>query len=316
MHDLYDVIIIGGGPAGLAAALTLGRSRRSTLLLDSGEPRNAPSLAVHNLFTRDGTPPAELRRIGREQLAAYPTVEVRDTAVADQATTATDGIYELHLADGETVAARRLLLATGVVDELPETEGLAGLWGRSVLHCPYCHGFEVRDTPLAVLGAEPDRVRLALHLTRFSDDVALLTDGPADLGHAAELLERHGVAVRTEPVARLDGRDGQLQAVVFASGERLPRHALFTHGRLRQRSKLPELLGCELLDDGSVRVDDFGRTSVPGVAAAGDMARRPSMPRPFAAVVAAAASGTIAAAVLDQDLVAADFGLQPPAAGR
>lgn len=313
---MHDVIIVGGGPSGLAAALTLGRARRPTLLLDSGEPRNAPSPAVHNLFTRDGTPPAELRRIGREQLGAYPTVEVRDVAVADQTTTALDGTHELRLADGEAVAARRLLLATGVADELPGIEGIGELWGRSVLHCPYCHGFEVRGTPLAVLGAGPDRTRLALQLTRFSDDVALLTDGHADLGHAAGLLERHGVAVRTEPVARLEGHDGQLQAVVFASGERLPRHALFTHGHLRQRSKLPELLGCELLDDGSVRVDDFGRTSVPGVSAAGDMARRPSMPRPFAAVVTAAASGTVAAAALDQDLVAADFGLQPPAAGR
>jgi thioredoxin reductase len=173
-----DVVIVGGGPAGLNAALTLGRARRSVLLVDSGRPRNAPAQAVHGFLTRDGLPPAELRRIGRQQLAAYPTVEVRDTEVLDvRIVGEPSGGFLVTLAEGSVTRARRLLLATGLVDQLPPIDGLAELWGNSVLHCPYCHGFEVRGQALAVLGGDPRAIQLAAHLTRFSPDVALCTNG-------------------------------------------------------------------------------------------------------------------------------------------
>jgi|GEM_PF-5311955 len=203
---MLDVIVVGGGPAGLSAALTLGRARRSTLVLDSRDYRNAPSPAAHNLLTRDGTPPGELRRIAREQLQAYPSVEIREIA-ADDAVPLPAGGFEVRLADGSTVAARRLLLATGLADELPRIAGLDRLWGRGAYHCPYCHGYELRDTPIAVLGGTPDRVELALHLRRFSDDVVVCTDGPPAFDEAAmRLLEGNGVAVATQRVARLHGR--------------------------------------------------------------------------------------------------------------
>jgi len=308
---MYDVIIVGGGAAGLAAALTLGRSRRCTLVLDAGEGRNAPAAAVHNFLTRDGTPPAELRRVARADLAAYPEVEVRYAAVADVRRTA-EGAYRVTQAGGAAADGRRLLLATGVVDELPDVPGLAPLWGRSVLHCPYCHGFEVSGRRVAVLGAGPGYVRLALHLLNFTPDVVLATGAAPLPDGQRDLLAAHGVPVRCEPVARLEGAGTRLERICFEGGEPLPLDALFAGGVLRERSGLPEKLGCALLPDGLVEVDEFGRTSVPGVYAAGDMAHRATVPMPVAAVVAAAAAGTVAGAAADQDLLSEDYGLPNP----
>jgi thioredoxin reductase len=301
-----DAIVVGGGPAGLAAALTLGRARRDVLLLDAGPGRNAPAAAVHNLLAHDGTPPEELRRIGREQLARYPTVRLRQATVEAAHALGDEG-FRLGLGDGDTVEARRLLLATGLVDELPPIDGLAALWGRSAFHCPYCHGFEASGRRLAVLGAEPERVRLALQLTRFTDDLVLCADGEPLPDDLAKLLAANAVPVRGEPVTRFEGDDGRLERIVLAGGEPLDRDAVFISTVLRQRSDLAGRLGCALLPDGCVEVDELARTSVPGVYAAGDMAHRAALPRPFAAVSWASASGTLAGAMLDQDLLGADF---------
>ena len=306
---MLDVTIVGGGPAGLAAALTLGRVRRETLVVDSREPRNAASPAMHNFLSRDGTPPAELRAIARAELEVYPTVRVREAVVTTIRRMGEDG-FEIALGGGEVVRARRVLLATGVVDELPPIDGLAALWGRAVLHCPYCHGWEVRDSPLAVLGASPGHTRLALHLTRLSGDVALLTNGEAlDEPDARRLLERSGVTIREEPIVRVEGEGDDVVHIMFDGAPALARRAIFAHPSTRQRCALAEELGCEILEDGSVAVDDFGRTSVPGVFAVGDMARRTTMPYPVAAVIAAAASGTIAGGRIDQELVGEEFRL-------
>ena len=304
---MYDAIVVGGGPAGLSAALTLGRVRRTTLVLDSGAYRNATAEHAQNIFTRDGTPPEELRRIGREQLAAYPTVEI-EPLNAEHARSTGDA-FEVRLSDGSIRTARRLLLATGVADELPDIDGLADLWGKGAFHCPYCHGYEVRDQSLAVIGSGERYADLALHLRRLSDDVALCTNGGADLDpDLIALLSDQGIAVRDEAIDGLVSKDGVLDRIEFESGEPLTRQAVFTSFTPRQRSALPTQLGCARFDDDAVEVDDFGRTSVIGVYATGDMARRATMPAPFAAVIAAAASGTIAAAALDRDLLAADLG--------
>ena len=315
---MYDAIIVGGGPAGLAAALTLGRSRRRVLLLDAGQGRNAPAAAVHNLLAHDGTPPQELRRIGREQLR-YPTVEIREGAVHGAHALPEEG-FRLDLDGGDSVAARRLLLATGLADQLPKIDGLAALWGRSAFHCPYCHGFEASGRRLAVLGAGPERVRLALQLTRFSNDLVLCANGQPLDGDLAERLAANGVRVRGEPVTRFEGRGGQLERIVLDRGEPLERDAVFIATVLHQRSDLAARLGCALLPDGCVEVDELARTSVPGVYAAGDMAHRAALPMPFAAVSWASASGTLAGAMLDQELIGTDFELpaaayqNPPAA--
>lgn len=230
----YDVTIIGGGPAGLAAALTLGRSMRSTLVLDSGAPRNAPAEAMHNVLGRDGTPPARLREDGRRELASYPTVSVRPEAVVSVAPG-----FEVTLASGETVGARRLLLATGVVDELLPIPGLADRWGRTVLHCPYCHGYEQRGKRLAVLGATPHHVFIATLLRRYFEDVVLLANGDEP---PADVLD---LPVFAEPVAALSG-DAD---IAFADGSRLERDAIFAGGRAPQRSTFADDLGCALLGD-------------------------------------------------------------------
>jgi thioredoxin reductase len=311
MDDRYDAVIVGGGPAGLAAALTLGRSRRRVLLLDAGQGRNAPAAAVHNLLAHDGTPPEELRRIGREQLGRYPSVGLRQATVRGAQALPEEG-FRLELDGGDGVEARRLLLATGLADQLPAIDGLAPLWGRSAFHCPYCHGFEASGRRLAVLGAGPERVRLALQLTRFSDDVVLCASGQPLDEDLAERLAANAVRVLGEPVTRFEGRGGQLERIVVAHGEPLERDAVFIATVLHQRSDLAARLGCALLADGCVEVDELARTSMAGVYAAGDMAHRAALPMPFAAVSWASASGTLAGAMLDQDLLTADFGLPLP----
>ncbi len=235
---MLDVVIAGGGPAGLNAALMLGRARRNVLLCDSGQPRNAGVHAMHGFLSRDGTDPALLRQTARQQLAAYPTVRVRDLAI--QTVTGAAEQFTVTLADGTSEQARRLLLATGVADQLPPIPGLAELWGRGVFNCPYCDGWEVRDQPLAVLAGDPRNFQLALQLTRFSPDVLLCSNGQEGLDDDARgLLATHKVALREEPIVRLDGGDGRLERIVFAAGEAEARAAGFLHAATRQRSSLP-----------------------------------------------------------------------------
>jgi thioredoxin reductase len=294
-----DVIIVGAGPAGLSAALVLGRIRRRVLVIDSRKPRNAPSSASHSFFTRDGTPPAEILRIGREQLQPYG-VEVLDAEATD-AFRERDA-FTVVLGDGSRRSARRLLLATGVVDPLPEIEGLRELWGKSVLHCAYCHGWEVRDQPLAVYANGGSAAEIVALVRCLSRDVVLCTDGPADLGEERELLDRNGVPVREESIARVEGRDGRLERIVFADGSDLPRHALFLPTLPRQHSDLPERLGCELTEYGLVQVNADGLTTVPGVYAAGDLALRKHQ------IVVASADGAIAGVAINHDLAWGEFG--------
>lgn len=302
---MYDVVIAGGGPAGLNAALLLGRVRRRVLLADSGQPRNAVSAAVHGFYSRDGDNPAAVRRHAREQLAAYPAVRLADTEV-ESAAPAGDG-FEVTLAGGETAQARRLLLATGLADELPEIEGLARLWGRAVYHCPYCHGWESRDQPVAVLGGDDQAAHLALNLARLGCDVVLCAGGPlAASGAARGALAAAGIGVCEDLVLSVDGVPGHYVRLSLAPGWTLERRALFVHPAWRQRSDLAARLGCAVLDDGAVGVDELGQTSVPGVYAAGDMCRTPAMPTPAAQVIMAAAAGARAAVMIDQEMLFTD----------
>ncbi|HEX2225034.1 MAG TPA: NAD(P)/FAD-dependent oxidoreductase, partial [Thermoanaerobaculia bacterium] len=281
---MLDAVIVGAGAAGLSSALVLGRSRRQTLVLDAGAPRNAPSPAAHSFFTRDGAPPAELLAIGRDQLLPYPTVTVRAGRAVDAR--ALPGGFEVSLEEGDTVRSRKLLLAYGVVDDLPPIEGLRELWGTSVLHCPFCHGWEVRDEPLAVYG----RGEMGFDFTRlilgWSRDLVLCTGGPAELtAEQREGLTRNGVVIREEPIVSLASRDGVLERIVFADGSELPRRAMFVRPAQRPSSDLADRLGCEATELGLVRTDEWGHTSVPGVYAAGDLTT------PMQQVIRAAALG-------------------------
>jgi thioredoxin reductase len=298
--DDYDVLIVGGGPAGLSAALVLGRCRRRVLLCDSGEYRNASAPAVHGFLTRDGVSPAELRRIGREQLRAYDTVEVRDAAVQDIASV--EGGFEARLGDGSTVRARQALLATGVVDRLPRVAGVAELYGRSVFHCPYCDGWEVRDQPLAVYGHGRGARALAVELLGWSADVLLCTDGRRVRREDRLRLERSGIAVREERINRLEGQDGMLQRVVFREGAPAARRALFLSAGNDQRSDLPHRLGCRFTRKGKVATGRFEITNVPGLFVAGDASGDVQL------AIIAAAEGARAAFAINQRILKAAGG--------
>jgi thioredoxin reductase len=299
----YDAVIIGGGAAGLSAALTLGRSRRRTLVLDTGQPRNAASPAAHGVFSRDGTPPGELLDEARRQVARYPTVELRRIE-AQRARVGPLGLT-VTLADGFDVHARRLVLACGVRDELPPIEGLAERWGTRVLHCAYCHGYEVADQPIALyVRGKTAASTLEVHwqLTR---DLVLCTDGPADLGEAERrYVAQRRIRVVETPLVALSGGDSQSPLVLhFADGSSETRAALFLSAPVRIASPIPEELGCEFVNPNRLVVDADGRTTVPGVYAAGDIAC------PTRQVAAAAASAAVAAMALNEDLAREDAGL-------
>jgi thioredoxin reductase len=266
-----DVVVVGGGPAGLSAALVLGRARRRVLVLDTGRPANIASSAVGGLLGQSGVAPLELRRAGREQLAGLPTVDVQDAAVIDAGV----GREQLgvRLGDGSELRTHALLLAHGLSYEPPALPGIEPLWGRSVFHCPFCDGWEVRDRALAVHGNGPDAVRTALIVSGWSSDVVLLTDGPARLGDAGQAsLTTAGVRVREDPVRRLAGHDGRLDRIEFVSGPVEKRDALFVRTRRGQPNGLAAALGCELTAGGTIVTDDEGRSTVAGVYAAGDAA--------------------------------------------
>src|SRR4028118_309123 len=249
----YDVVVVGGGSAGLSAALVLGRSRRRTLILDAGEPRNAPSSGVHGFFSRDGIPPEELLKIRREQLEPYSSVEVRSARVTG--TSGENGDFEVILDDGAVVRARKLLLATGVVDELPDKPGFKELWGRGVYHCPYCHGWEVRDRPLAVLNSGAGPAQRAAFTRHWRRDLVLLTDGPANLNEEGRrTLRALDIPVREERISRLEGEpggaSGGLGRIHFEDGSSLEREGLFYVPPQRQGSELAKMLGGEVAAGG------------------------------------------------------------------
>jgi len=294
-----DAIIVGAGPAALNAALILGRCRRRVLVCDRGDHRNAPSQALHGFLSRDGVHPSELLRIGREQLTQYETVEVRQVEVTDAR--GVDNQFEVTLQDGTRLHCRKLLLATGMVDELPPLDGIEELLGRSVFHCPYCDGWEVRDQPLAIYGDAQQGPKLALELTAWSRDLVLCTNGHAgiDTGEL-ERLARNGIAVREEPIARLEGKDGVLERIVFSTGEPLPRRAMFFITEERQRSDLTAKLGCEFDNKRAVRTGSYETTNIPGLYVAGDASRTVQM------AIVAAAEGAEAAFAINTALLHED----------
>lgn len=291
---LYDVVIIGGGPAGLSAALTLGRGRKRVLVCDAGERRNAAARHIHGFVTRDGTPPSEFRRIGREQLGAYPNVAVTDARVQD--VQGERGAFEVHL-PSERVAARRVLLCTGMIDEVPEIEGFRELWGQSIFQCPYCHGWEVQDQRFGYLAASPDALGFAVFLRGWSSDVVAFTDGRFEVpDEAAARLASARVQLEQRPLARLVAEGGRLHHIELTDGATLPRDVLFAHPRQRQ-VELVTRLGLSLTPAGYVQIHDLHReTSTPGIYAGGDLTTQQQ------SALLAAASGMQAAAMLNHAL--------------
>jgi thioredoxin reductase len=294
---MEDVIIVGGGIAGLSAALILGRCRRRVLIFDTGRPRNFASRGVHGFLSRDGVDPMELRRLGRQQLTPYTTVRWQEQEVV--AAAARENCFEVTAADGGTFCGRILLLATGVVDCLPAVEGMARFYGRGVYHCPYCDGWEMRDRPLAVYGRGEEGVELALELKEWSHDLVLCTDGeelPTDLQRR---LQRHGIGLRSEHLLKLEGGE-ELEKLVFVSGEELARAGLFFLSEIVQHSPLPAMLGCQVDGQGVISTGSLQQTPIPGLFLAGDAARSVKL------AIVAAAEGAEAAFAINRALRQAD----------
>ncbi|MEX2219845.1 MAG: NAD(P)/FAD-dependent oxidoreductase [Phycisphaerales bacterium] len=300
---MYDVIIVGGGPAGLSAALVLGRCRRRVLVIEAGRPRNACAEHMHGYLTRDGTEPVEMQRLGRQEVLRYG-VEIREAEAVGGSCGGGGGAgggggsggFEIECDDGSRARSRKLLLATGVADVLPQIEGLKELYGRSVHHCPYCDGWEHKDQPLAAYGRGEQGAGLALALRTWTGRVTACTDGEPLDREWLEKLAARGVALRDEKVAKLEGEGGRLRRVHFQRGPALECEGLFFNTGQYQRSELAQRLECAIGGKGEVKTTDRQRTNIPGLWLAGDADRDVQF------VIVAAAEGATAAVSINKEL--------------
>jgi thioredoxin reductase len=293
--SVYDVAIIGGGAAGLSAALVLSRARRRVVVLDAGEPRNGPAANMHGYLSRDGLPPKELIQIGRREVSGYGGDFV-DGVATGLVPDGRNGFWVL-LEDGQRISTRRLLVTTGLSDELPDVPGLKDRWARDVLHCPYCHGHEVADRRLGVLGGRPGGVKYAQIVRQWSDNLTYFTSPDTLTNTERGELAARGITVVEGTVAGVVIDDDQLRGIELDDGCVLPCDALFVPPRFVPNNQLVADIGCTLDADGWVIADPTGRTSVPGVWAAGNVVD------PRAQVITAAGAGSAAAIAINADLV-------------
>ena len=300
----YEVLIIGGGPAGLSAALQLGRSPRSVLVCDNGEPRNGPTDEAHGYLTRDGIPPEELRRLGREEVVKYGG-EFRDTKITDVSRDTNE--FTSTLDSGETVTSRKVVLATGVRDQLLDIDGFEEFWGSGVHHCPYCHGYEVRGEPLGVMVTNQHMVDYAKVIYNLSEDLVVFTEGQNVFDEESRsMFGERGINIEDEPISALNGSDGDLESITLADGRDVACHALYYPLPMEQHSDLPEQLGLEVNQAGLVDATrsqrGMGLTSVEGLFIAGDASSGapPSIP-------SAVADGYAVGTTVNMELSMEDF---------
>jgi thioredoxin reductase len=302
---MYDVVIIGGGPAGLSAALVLGRCRRRVLVCDDGHPRNARAREVHGYLTRDGVAPLELLRLGREDLAPYGVEWLAATA---QTIGGAHGRFEVTMTSGDRIAASTVLIATGVRDHVPDVAGLADCYGISVHHCPYCDGWEERDRTIVALGTDISPAGLALSLKTWSDRIIACASGRARVGRTQrQRLAAHGIALHEQRILRVESDAGRVRQIVFANGSAIACDAIFFTAPQSQQCELAREIGCEFTRRGTVRTDNLGHTCVPGVYVVGDASRDVQF------VIVAAAEGAKAGVAINQALQER-VGLTAPAA--
>ncbi|WP_426562423.1 NAD(P)/FAD-dependent oxidoreductase [Angustibacter sp. McL0619] len=297
----YEVVIIGGGAAGLSAALVLSRARRAVAVVDAGQPRNAPAAHMHGFLGWDGASPAALLKQGRDEVTSYGG-QLISGIVTDLVADSIDGTtrFEVTLAGGKSLQAGRVLITTGLRDELPDITGVAERWGRDVLHCPYCHGYEVRDQPLGVLGGTPEAVAHALLVRQWSPDVVFFTNTSELTVQDHERLTARGIGIVESPVARLTVANDRLSGVQLESGKVVARSAVFVRPQFVANGDLLVRVGCATHDNGWVVADSVGATTVPGVWVAGNAVN------PRAQVVTAAGEGSAAAIAINADLVEED----------
>ena len=295
--NAYDVVIVGGGAAGLSAALVLARARRSVVVVDSGQPRNAAAAHMHGFLSRDGLAPRELLAIGRAESAAYGAEHVAGIVTEIYRT---DTGFRVEMSDRAPLSARRVLVTTGLHDDIPDIPGARERWGIDLLHCPYCHGYEVRDQPLGVLGGTPDAVEHALLVRQWSQDVIFFPNSDQLSDTDAQRLAALGVAVAPGVVTRIVTHDRHIHGVELNGNDVVARSAVFVRPRMVANDSLLTALGAATRDDGAIAVDLTGRTSIPGIWAAGNAVN------PRAQVITAAGEGSAAAIAINNDLVNAD----------
>lgn len=294
--EIVDVIIIGGSYAGLSAALALGRAIRQVVVLDSGQPCNRQTPHSHNFLTQDGSTPAAIAAVSREQVLAYPTVQLRQDAAV--AAAGENNNFTVTTASGAVLHARKLLFATGIRDIMPTMPGFAECWGISVIHCPYCHGYEYRGQPTGILANGDVAAEMGVLIRNWSDKLTIFTNGPATLTpEQRQRLADRGVSIEEAPVRQLLHQAGYLTHLDLADGRTLPLTALYARLPFEQHCALPGDLGCMYSETDYLTVDNFQKTSVPGIYAAGDATS------PMRAVAAAVAAGMMAGAMLNRELL-------------
>lgn len=296
----FEVIIIGGSYAGLSAAMSLGRSLRRTLVINSGKPCNAQTPHSHNFLTQDGRTPEEIALLGKEQVANYPTVQFHD-GLAETGRKTENG-FEIATATGDTFTAKKLIFATGLKDQMPDIAGYAECWGISVIHCPYCHGYEVKNEKTGILANGGAGFEYAKLISNWTKDLTIFTNGASELTpEQTEKLSGRNIRIVDKPIALLIHKNGLLEKIVFKDQSEEPITAIYSRPAFKQHSTIPEQLGCALTETGLIKLETFQQTTVPGIYAAGDnshMAR---------SVALAVSSGSMAGALINRELIEEAF---------
>ncbi|MEO7215475.1 NAD(P)/FAD-dependent oxidoreductase [Mucilaginibacter sp.] len=296
----FDVIIVGGSYAGLSAAMALGRAIRNVLVLDSGKPCNRQTPHAHNLLTHDGHKPADIAQQALQQVLNYPTIRIKK-GIATKASR-DENLFKIETDKGQTFTTRKLLFATGIVDTMPEIPGFADCWGISVLHCPYCHGYEVRNEPTAIFANGEAAYEFSKIINNWTKELTLLTNGPSQLTMQQTAdLHRHRIIINEKPLQQVVHDGGYIREVHFTDGTSLSINAMYAKLAFEQQCGLPKALGCEFTEAGFIKIDDMQQTSVNGVFAAGDNTTM------FRSLSIAIAAGNRAGALINHQLIQEDF---------
>lgn len=292
----YDTIIVGGSYAGLATAMALGRALRKVLVIDSGNPCNQQTPHSHNFLTNDGKTPKEIAGIARQQVQQYKTVDFLSAFVTSGRKTESGFVVETE--SNETFAAKKLVFATGIKDSMPDIPGFAECWGISVLHCPYCHGYEVRQQKTVILANGNDAVELATLISNWTDDLTVYTNGKSTLSEQQEQkLQQHNIHINENEIEKLEHRNGYVERILLKDGFNATVKAIYARLPFVQHSSVPQMLGCELTPEGYIKTDPAQRTTVPGIFACGDNTTR------MRTVANAVAMGTTTGMMLNKELI-------------
>ena len=296
----FEVIIVGGSYSGLSAAMSLGRSLRQVLVIDSGLPCNRQTPYSHNFITQDGEKPGVISAKAKLQVDIYKTVQFYN-GLAVKALKTENG-FEITTESGEIFTARKVLFATGVKDLLPKIEGLAACWGISVLHCPYCHGYEVKNEKTAIIANGEMGFEFAKLISNWTKDLRLCTNGKSELtSEQAEILKNHGVQIFEEEIDSFEHNEGYIKNIIFKNGEKVEVKAIYARVPFEQHCKLPQDLGCEINEQGYLKVDFMQKTTIPGIFGSGDATTQ------MRSVALAVSSGSFAGAVINKELIDEDF---------